>query len=66
MLRTTVTAIERFVYQLYQPHTGISKVSQVTWWLFTKAQAQSEKLTPTPDTPRNTWGTLTLSADGVE
>ncbi|KAK3708724.1 hypothetical protein QZH41_004431 [Actinostola sp. cb2023] len=43
----TVDAIEKLVCKLYLPKTGISSVKVLRWWLFTKKQAQSERLPPT-------------------
>ena len=45
----TLAALEQFICKVYLPHTQISKVAKLRWWLFTKKQAQSERLPPTQD-----------------
>lgn len=42
-----IDAIEAFICQLYLPHTELTNVADVRWWLFKKKQAQSEGLPPT-------------------
>lgn len=41
---SAIAAIEKLVYQLYQPKTHISRVKDLRWLLFRKKQAQSERL----------------------
>ncbi|KAK3733482.1 hypothetical protein QZH41_007067 [Actinostola sp. cb2023] len=43
----TITDIEKFVCQLYQPKTNITTVKELRWFLFRKKQAQSDRLPPT-------------------
>jgi len=47
--QVTFAGIEKFLCQIYQLHTSISKVSDLCWWMFKKRQEQSERLPPTPD-----------------
>lgn len=42
-----IDAIEAFICQLYLPHTELTNVADVRWWLFKKKQAQSEGLPST-------------------
>ncbi|KAK3750704.1 hypothetical protein QZH41_005744 [Actinostola sp. cb2023] len=43
----TVTLVEKYVCQLYQPRTSISQVKHLRWQMFRKNQAQSDRLPPT-------------------
>lgn len=43
----SIEGAEKFVCQLYQPNTSKSKVNELSWSLFKKKQAQSERLPPT-------------------
>ena len=45
----TCAGIEEFLCKVYMPGTSIVKVDKLRWWLFTKKQAQSERLPPTRD-----------------
>jgi len=42
-----LSSIEKFTCKVYFPHTDLSNVAEVRWWLFKKKQAQSESLPPT-------------------
>ena len=47
-------AIKRLVCHLFSPGTKISSAKELRWVLFTKKQAQSERLPPTPPPPTHT------------
>ena len=41
--------LEEFLCKVYLPDTMIANVAKLRWWLFTKKQAESERLPPTQD-----------------
>ena len=51
-MMTQLPSIEQFICTVYQRQTKIVSVKKLRWWLSKKKQAESERLPPSRDAPR--------------